>query len=225
MQMTGSQLLPVSRDVAWAALNDPDQLKAALAGCEKFERQDDGKFTVVMTAAVGPVKAKFNSVVTLTDVIAPVSYAMTFDGQGGVAGFGRGTANVSLVEEWGANENKQTRLNYSMNAQVGGKLAQIGQRLIDATAKKMADDFFVRFSKALATSVGVNSIDQRIDGFSPQSTDNSQVMNSANIVKPLLQPRPKVAEQSTSANASSSWPLYATFAMIVFLIALGALVR
>jgi uncharacterized protein len=214
MQMTGSQLLPVPRDVAWAALNDPAQLKAALTGCNKFERQEDGKFTVVMTAAVGPVKAKFNSVVTLTDVIEPESYAMTFDGQGGVAGFGRGTANVSLVEELDSYKNKQTRLNYSVNAQVGGKLAQIGQRLIDATAKKMADDFFTRFSKTLAASVDVNTN----GGFTRQT-------NSVHTVTPILQTQPQGKDTSTSMVKSSSWPLYATFAMIVFLIMLGALTR
>jgi uncharacterized protein len=204
MQMTGSQLLPVPRAEAWRALNDPQQLKAALAGCEKFELQDDGRYAVVMTASVGPVKAKFNSTVAISDAKAPERYVLTFDGQGGVAGFGRGTATVELQEEPG----DQTRLNYSVNAQVGGKLAQIGQRLIDAAAKKMSDDFFSRFSTALAGSVPI----EKLHNFERVEQDRTNI-TTANASS---------ASSHTRESTTSNWPIVCSVGLIVLLIVLGA---
>lgn len=145
MELTGSQVLPVPQQVAWDALNDPEILKASIAGCEELTRTSDSEFAAAVTAAIGPVKAKFKAKLTLLDVEAPNSYRIRFDGQGGVAGFGKGEAKVSLVPE-GA----QTRLDYTAQASVGGKLAQIGSRLVDAASKKMADDFFTKFNAELA---------------------------------------------------------------------------
>ncbi|MBL8524373.1 MAG: carbon monoxide dehydrogenase subunit G [Betaproteobacteria bacterium] len=147
MELTDSYTLPVDRQTVWNALNDPAVLKDCIAGCESFERTGDNAFACAVTASVGPVKARFTSKVTLSEIDAPNGYTLAFDGQGGVAGFGKGTARVDLVDEGGG-----TRLTYKANAQVGGKLAQVGSRLIDAAAKKMAGDFFSKFSDKLGGS-------------------------------------------------------------------------
>ena len=146
MELTGTKTLPVSQQVAWDALNDPEILKASITGCDELTRVNDTEFATTVTAAVGPVKAKFKAKLTLQDVVVPESYTIRFDGQGGVAGFGKGEAQVKLTAE-GAGA---TRLDYSCKASVGGKLAQIGSRLVDAAAKKMADEFFTKFNAELA---------------------------------------------------------------------------
>jgi carbon monoxide dehydrogenase subunit G len=145
MEMTGEQLIPVPQAEVWRALNDPEVLKACIAGCEAIERVSDTEYRVVMVAAVGPVKAKFNGKLVLSDLNPPNSYSLSFEGSGGAAGFGKGGAQVSLKTE-GAG----TRLTYSAKASVGGKLAQVGSRLIDGVARKMADDFFTAFNEKLA---------------------------------------------------------------------------
>jgi len=145
MELSSSQRLPVDQATAWAALNDAQILKAAIPGCEAVEKISDTEYTVAMTAAVGPVKAKFKGRLTLSDVVAPKSYTIQFDGQGGPAGFGKGSAQVELVPD-----GEETELKYSVKAQVGGRMAQVGQRLIDGAARKMADDFFVAFGAELA---------------------------------------------------------------------------
>ena len=140
MEMTGSRTVPASVDATWAALNDPETLKACIPGCETIERVSDTEFRVAMTARVGPVSAKFSGRIVLADLAPPSSYRLSFEGQGGAAGFARGEAKVAL-----APEQDGTRIDYSANAHVGGKLAQIGSRLVDAAAAKVADDFFARF--------------------------------------------------------------------------------
>ena len=145
MEMTGSQTLPVNRQIAWDALNDPEILKASITGCDELTRTSDTEFATQVTAAVGPVKAKFKAKLTLFDVVAPESYTIRFDGQGGVAGFGKGEARVKLTPQ-----GESTLLEYSAKASVGGKLAQIGSRLVDATAQKMAGEFFSKFNAELA---------------------------------------------------------------------------
>lgn len=146
MDMTGEYRIAASRDKVWAALNDPDILKAALPGCEAFERQADDSFAATVVAKVGPVKAKFNGNVTLSDIKPPEGYTISGEGKGGAAGFAKGGAEVKLAEDGpGA-----TILTYTAKADVGGKLAQLGSRLIDGTAKKMADEFFDNFRNQLA---------------------------------------------------------------------------
>ena len=137
MEMTGFETLPVSQNIAWEALNDPALLQQSIAGCEKIERVTEHEFLTVVVASVGPVRATFRAKLTMEQVQAPHSYTLRFDGQGGIAGFGTGQAEVRLS----AIDPQHTRLDYSVKAQVGGKLAQIGSRLIDATAQKMAGDF------------------------------------------------------------------------------------
>jgi hypothetical protein len=145
MEMTGEQLIPVPQQRVWEGLNDPEVLKACIPGCETIERVSDTEYRVAMTAAVGPVKAKFNGKLLLADLNPPNSYTLSFEGSGGAAGFGKGGAQVALAPE-GAG----TKLSYKATAQVGGKLAQVGSRLIDGVAKKMADEFFQRFNLQLA---------------------------------------------------------------------------
>jgi len=140
MDMTGEQLIPLPRQRVWEALNDPEILKACIPGCDTIERLSDTEFRIAMTAAIGPVKAKFSGKLVLSDLKPPESYALAFEGSGGAAGFGKGGAKVQL-----ADEGEATRLSYSATATVGGKLAQIGSRLIDGVAKKMAEDFFAKF--------------------------------------------------------------------------------
>ncbi|HEY4352366.1 MAG TPA: carbon monoxide dehydrogenase subunit G [Paraburkholderia sp.] len=145
MELTGEQILPLPRERVWAALNDPEILKASVPGCESFERIEDNQFQMVMAATVGPIKARFKGKMVLTDLQPPQSYSLTFEGSGGAAGFGKGGAHVDLVSE----SSGATRLVYRSHAQVGGRLAQVGGRLIDGVARKMAEEFFGRFTAAL----------------------------------------------------------------------------
>ncbi len=145
MDMTGEQFIARPQAEVWAGLNDPAVLKACIPGCETVERVSDTEYRMVMTAAIGPVKAKFNGKLLLADVNPPTSYTLSFEGSGGAAGFGKGAAQVALAPE-GAG----TKLRYKANAQIGGKLAQVGSRLVDGVARKMADEFFQRFNARLA---------------------------------------------------------------------------
>jgi len=145
MELHGDRLIPAPIDTTWAALNDPETLKGCIAGCESLERTGDDAYSAVVALKIGPVSARFKGNLKMTDVVAPTGYTINFDGQGGVAGFGRGSANVRLVPEGDA----ATRLTYDARAQVGGKMAQIGSRLIDATAAKITDDFFKAFEAQL----------------------------------------------------------------------------
>jgi carbon monoxide dehydrogenase subunit G len=147
MEMKGEQLVPASQQDVWNALNDPRMLKECIPGCEALERVADNEYMVLMVSRVGPVSAKFKGKLTLADVNPPRSYSLAFEGQGGAAGFAKGGAQVQLSSQDGA-----TRLSYEAKANVGGKLAQIGSRLIEAAAKKVADDFFRRFNEKVAAS-------------------------------------------------------------------------
>ena len=144
MDMTGEYRIPASRERVWEALNDPAVLKQCIAGCEELEKTSDTEFSAKVTSKVGPVSAKFTGKVQLSDIDPPNGYTISGEGQGGVAGFARGGASVTLTEDGG-----ETVLAYQANATVGGKLAQIGSRLIDSTARKMANDFFGKFAAAV----------------------------------------------------------------------------
>ena len=144
MDMQGNRQLGVSQQQAWDALNDPAILKACIPGCEKFELTAENQYAVLVAVKIGPVAAKFNGKVTLADIQAPNSYALQFEAQGGVAGFGQGESKVELV----ANA-QGCELRYTVHSKVGGKIAQLGQRLIDGVAKSLAEDFFKRFETAL----------------------------------------------------------------------------
>ena len=144
MEMKGSRTVPADIETTWRALNDPEVLKACIVGCESIERVSDNEYKVAMTARVGPVSARFSGRIVMSDIVAPTSYTLSFDGQGGAAGFAKGQARVALA----AND-PGTRIDYQATAQVGGKLAQIGSRLVDGAAAKVADDFFARFVERL----------------------------------------------------------------------------
>lgn len=146
MDMQGSRTLAVTQAQAWQALNDPDMLKASILGCERFEAIGADAYTITVAIKIGPVAARFNGRIQLSDIVIPQSYTLGFDAQGGVAGFGKGQAAVQLLPAEGGCE-----LRYSVHSSVGGKLAQLGQRLIDSAAKSLAEDFFRRFEEALQT--------------------------------------------------------------------------
>lgn len=142
MEMQGSRHLAVTQQQAWDALNDPEVLKLCIPGCDKVEAAGEGQYAVGMAVRIGPVAARFQGRITLADVQPPNRYTLVFDGQGGAAGFGKGSAQVQLAPP---SEGAGCELSYSAQAQVGGKIAQVGQRLVDGVAKSMADDFFKRF--------------------------------------------------------------------------------
>lgn len=151
MEMTGEQFIPQSQDVTWKALNDTAVLKACIPGCESIEQTGDNEYQLVMIAKVGPVSAKFKGKMTLSDIVAPQSYRLAFEGQGGVAGFAKGEASVHLSAQDGG-----TKLAYAANAMIGGKLAQVGSRLIDGVAKKIAGEFFTAFNTQVSTQVSAS---------------------------------------------------------------------
>lgn len=142
MEMQGSRRLAVTQQQAWDALNDPEVLKLCIPGCDKVEATGENQYAISMAVKVGPVAARFNGRIALADVLPPNSYTLQFDGQGGAAGFGKGSADVQLSPPA---EGAGCELRYTAQAQVGGKIAQVGQRLVDGVARSMAEDFFRRF--------------------------------------------------------------------------------
>lgn len=145
MTMTGDFVLPAEKSVVWAKLNDPEVLKACIPGCQSLEKTSDTSFAATAKVKVGPVGATFKGKVNLTDIDAPNGYRISGEGEGGVAGFAKGGAVVKLEDAEGG-----TKLTYDVEAQIGGKLAQLGGRLINGVAKKMADEFFANFAKAVS---------------------------------------------------------------------------
>jgi carbon monoxide dehydrogenase subunit G len=143
--MSGEFVLPADKTTVWVRLNDAETLKASIPGCESLKKLSDTELQAAVKVKIGPVSARFKGKVNLTDIDAPNSYRISGQGDGGIAGFAKGGANVRLADEAGGG----TRLSYDVDAQVGGKIAQLGGRLIDSTAKKLADEFFANFAKAL----------------------------------------------------------------------------
>ncbi|MBN8966399.1 MAG: carbon monoxide dehydrogenase subunit G [Rhizobiales bacterium] len=144
MTMSGEQQLAAPRDAVWAALNNPEVLKACIPGCETLDVTGENEFQAVATNKIGPVKARFKGKVRLTDLDPPNGYKISGEGDGGIAGFAKGGATVTLSDKDGG-----TLLTYNVEAQIGGKLAQLGQRLVNGAAKKLADDFFAKFAAAV----------------------------------------------------------------------------
>ncbi len=187
MDMSGSHRIEAGRDAVWAALNDPDILRQCIPGCEEVVRQSDTEMTAKVVAKVGPVSAKFAGKVTLSDLDPPNGYTITGEGSGGAAGFGKGGATVTLADDGGA-----TLLTYTAKAQVGGKLAQIGSRLVDATARKMAEEFFARFT--------------RIVGPAPAEVATAEEAPAATEAAPRPAVRPAVYSDPASAAAPATKP-------------------
>ncbi len=200
MEILGSQIIPASQQAVWDALNSPDVLKKCLPGCESVELVSPDMFKVIITAAIGPLKAKFNGTLNVTEANAPQSCVLIFEGQGGAVGFGKGSSSVTLKPVDGG-----TELTYSAQAHVGGKLAQIGSRLIDSVAKKMSDDFFKAFNKELGglstPSIETPSANQTLDAQAQHPTTNTPLANT--VASPMQ-------ASSTSENrVPASWLIIA----------------
>lgn len=149
MKMNDSQRIPASKEKVWEALNDPEVLRKCIPGCQTLEMSSPTEMTATVVFKVGPVKAKFGGKVTLSDLDPPNSYRISGEGSGGVAGFAKGAAAVRLESE----SPEVTILHYEVDAQIGGKLAQLGQRLIDSTARKLAGEFFASFGEVVGGPV------------------------------------------------------------------------
>jgi carbon monoxide dehydrogenase subunit G len=144
MDVMGEFRIPASRQEVWEALNDTDTLRASIPGCQSLERLSDTEFSARVLSKIGPVKAKFATKITLSNLNPPESYTLSGQGQGGVAGFAKGSADVTLLEE-----DNETILRYSARIQVGGKLAQVGSRLLKGAVRKLAEEFFGNFAGQL----------------------------------------------------------------------------
>mgnify|MGYP006193649289 FL=1 len=171
MEMQASRTLAVSQQQAWEALNDPEVLKLCIPGCDKVEATGENQYAVAMALKIGPVSAKFAGKITLSDIVPPESYTIAFDGSGGVAGFGKGNAQVKLVPlPADAAGQESCELHYTVHATVGGKIAQLGQRLIDGAAKTMAEDFFKRFDNEMQRRYPRDAADTQIQDTLVQDT-------------------------------------------------------
>jgi carbon monoxide dehydrogenase subunit G len=146
VEMTGQQVVPLPQSRTWDALNDTEILKSCITGCDTLEKVSDNQYQLTLTTRIGPVSARFKGLMTLENMDPPRGYTMVFEGQGGVAGFAKGQAEVTLEEN-----GEGTVLSYSVKAMIGGKLAQLGARLIDGVARKLADDFFKCFNARAST--------------------------------------------------------------------------
>ena len=180
MDMQGSRALAVSQQQAWNSLNDPEILKMCIPGCEKLELVNENEYAVTVAVKIGPVSAKFNGKVKLADIQAPVSYSLQFEAQGGVAGFGQGESKVELMPREGGCE-----LRYTVHSKVGGKIAQLGQRLIDGVAKSLAEDFFKRFDEALQIKFvagdATGDLSSAIQATAPSASSQAAAPRASNI--------------------------------------------
>lgn len=194
MDILGQQLIAAPRQKVWDALNDPVILKASLPGCESVERITPEEFRVVIKTAIGPLKARFQGSLKLTEAMPTAFCVMQFEGQGGAVGFGKGTATVTLKEA-----PEGTELSYEAKAQIGGKLAQVGSRLIDSVAKKMADDFFKAFQTQLSPPVNMASTTAAAALALPSSA------NPSASAKTSVPPAKRLEETSDQAKVPAWW--------------------
>tara|TARA_Y100000588_G_C13882895_1_gene765279 strand:+ start:184 stop:771 length:588 start_codon:yes stop_codon:yes gene_type:complete len=178
MDMTGEYRIPAPREKVWEALNDPEVLKTCIPGCETLTKDSDTELSATVSTKVGPVSAKFTGKVTLSDINPPEGYKISGEGQGGVAGFAKGGAEVKLEED-----GNETVLTYNATAQVGGKLAQIGSRLIDSTAKKMAGQFFGKFADEVGNA---SDIAEDVQETSTEETADNQSVTETGGISPVV---------------------------------------
>ncbi|MFC5355091.1 SRPBCC family protein [Azospirillum himalayense] len=217
MDMSGSQRITASRDKVWEALNDPDILRQCIPGCEEVQKTSDTEFTAKVVAKVGPVSAKFSGKVTLSDLDPPNGYTITGEGSGGAAGFGKGGAKVSLAPDG----ETATVLSYTAHATVGGKLAQIGSRLVDATARKMADDFFNRFTAVVGGPPADPAFEPDSEAVAEPLARNAEVPQ---VVTPAIAaPAPEIPIPLPAARGRGGfyvpWAALAVVAVLVLLLA------
>ena len=207
MDMTGEYRIAAVRETVWKALNDPDVLKQCIPGCESVDKTSDTEFTARVTAAVGPVKAKFTGKVRLSDLDPPYGYTINGEGQGGAAGFAKGGAKVSLSQDGDG-----TLLSYNVNASIGGKLAQVGSRLIDGVARKMAAEFFSRFAGIVEAA---NKPAEQPAMPAAQPTPAAAAMRAS---APSAKPAPPAAKPPT-APASAGLPGWVWIAGVIAAVA------
>ncbi|MCV0428193.1 MAG: carbon monoxide dehydrogenase subunit G [Roseibium sp.] len=229
MDMNGSHRIPAKRETVWEALNNPEILKACIPGCESLEKTSDTEMTAAVTSKIGPVKAKFKGSVTLDNINPPESYTISGEGKGGVAGFAKGSADVKLTEE-----GDETVLTYEAKAQVGGKLAQLGSRLIDSTAKKMAEEFFTKFTETVAGGASPAAAEEVSDELDPGIAEEAkriaieeapgEVMHAIEEAEHAVEEGIHKAEENIEAAARSNafggpmvWGLILLAALIVVL--------
>lgn len=206
MDMTGDYVIKAPRQAVWDALNDSDVLKLCIPGCEEVEKTSDTSFSAKVSTKVGPVKARFTGDVTLSELDPPNGYKISGEGKGGPAGFAKGGAEVKLADA----ENGGTTLSYVVDAQVGGKLAQIGSRLIDSTAKKMAGQFFEKFGEIVEASV--SAIDAEVVEAAQTTTNTSTQQGD-----PIMNTEKQIEENIYPGTHWSVW--------LIGLMSLGALVH
>tara|TARA_B100000676_G_C18082861_1_gene852552 strand:+ start:222 stop:809 length:588 start_codon:yes stop_codon:yes gene_type:complete len=178
MDMTGEYRIPAPREKVWEALNDPETLKICIPGCQTLNKDSDTELSATVATKVGPVSAKFTGKVTLSDINPPEGYKISGEGQGGVAGFAKGGAEVKLEAD-----GDETILTYKATAQVGGKLAQIGSRLIDSTAKKMAGQFFGKFAEEVGTEPTENGTTETPE---PEAADATRSKKGNTGLSPVV---------------------------------------
>ena len=184
MEILGSQTIPATQEQVWDALNNPDVLKKCLPGCESVEQTSPDLFKVKITTAIGPLKAKFSGTLQVTEAKPPESCVLIFEGQGGAVGFGKGSSSVTLKTVPDG-----TELSYSAKAHVGGKLAQIGSRLIDSVAKKMSDDFFKAFNQELGgTGIQPTLVDRQSQEESSENTLTKNLTESSSSTTGTMVP-------------------------------------
>jgi carbon monoxide dehydrogenase subunit G len=216
MEMSGEYRIPAEREKVWAALNDPAVLKACIPGCQELHKVSDTEMTAKVQAKVGPVKATFNGHVTLSNIDPPKGYTITGEGKGGVAGFAKGSADVHLTEA-----NGETVLRYTAKAQVGGKLAQIGARLVDASAKQMADEFFGAFAAKLEgapvpeVAVSIPGADDR--GEHPVAAD---LVQDPEVTAEAIEERAEVAAGTGFLGGPYVWGLLVLVVIVVLIMIL-----
>ena len=195
MEMTGEYKIPAPRQKVWEALNDPEILKACIPGCQELNKESDTELTATVKSKVGPVSATFKGKVTLSDIDAPNGYKISGEGTGGVAGFAKGGAEVKLVDDGDG-----TVLTYQATGQVGGKLAQIGSRLIDSTAKKMANEFFGKFAELVAADNAAAAPAAAEPESAPAAA--AEPAPAAATATPVAAPAASAAPSATPAKAS-----------------------
>jgi carbon monoxide dehydrogenase subunit G len=208
MELSNTRIVPAPPADVWNALNDPDVLRASIPGCETLQRSGDHAFQAAMTTRIGPVSAKFTGRMTMADIDPPNAYTLRFEGQGGAAGFANGEARVTLSPA-GAD---QTSMAYAVKAQVGGKLAQIGSRLIDGAAAKLADDFFARFTAHFAPAGVEPEASRPVARDGAQATSTAADVSSSPLQSGVDAPRERVDESGT-------WTRFIAIAAIIVVLA------
>lgn len=199
MEILGQQQIAAARQKVWDGLNDPEVLKACLPGCESVERISPEEFRVIIKTAIGPLKARFQGSLKIAEAKIPESCVMQFEGQGGAVGFGKGTATVLLTDIA-----QGTELRYEAKAQIGGKLAQVGSRLIDSVAKKMADDFFKAFQNQMAPSTSASDAVNAIEASDPK-TSATDTNGAKRVQNPQCNPTHEHPVNDISAKVPAWW--------------------